>query len=155
MNQYGYMEGAYLRSRYIEPKVIKEKDADGKIQTRTVSVDEQVAELPYGWKRVDAIDEASMQTVEDYMCIVPVPYDAGDHIAYKYEKRFDEQRVREEINREKSLLAGSDYKVIKCYEASLTGGNQPYDIVELQRERQAFRDRINRLESLLTVNNKE
>lgn len=155
MTQYGYMEGVYLHSRYIEPKVMIEKDADGNVQTRTVSVDEQVAGLPDGWKRVDAIDEAYMQSVEDYACIVPVPYDAGDHIAYRYEKHFDAQRVCEEINKEKSLLKDSDYKIIKGYEASLSGESQPYDIVALRIERQSSREKIHRLESLLAENNKE
>jgi len=152
MKQYGYMEGGYLHARYIEPKVIVEKDPDGNIKPRTVSEDEQAAGLSEIWKPVDAIDEVQMQSVKEYVYIEPIPYDAGDHIAYRYEERFDVQRVREEIDVEKNQLAGSDYKIIKCYEASLTGGNQPYDIVALQKERQASRDRINMLESLLTDN---
>lgn len=49
----------------------------------------------------------------------------------------------------KQTLADSDYKVIKCYEASLTGETLPYDIEALHKERQAVRDEINRLESTL------
>ena len=49
----------------------------------------------------------------------------------------------------KQTLADSDYKVIKCYEASLTGETLPYDIEALHEERQAVRDEINRLESTL------
>ncbi len=49
----------------------------------------------------------------------------------------------------KAELAESDYKVTKCYEASLIGDSLPYDIAELHRERQSIRDEINRLESLI------
>lgn len=48
----------------------------------------------------------------------------------------------------KSELAASDYKVMKCYEASLVGIPAPYDVAALTAERQALRDEINRLEKL-------
>lgn len=49
----------------------------------------------------------------------------------------------------KKELSGSDYKVLKCYEASLIGSAQPYDIFILTAERQAIRDQINSLESIV------
>ncbi len=82
---------------------------------------------------------------ENYI-IVPHPYDAGDHIAYRYERKRDKQRTRAEIQALKDSLAASDYKVAKCYEATLTGAEMPYDVNSLIRERQAARDRINALE---------
>lgn len=42
-----------------------------------------------------------------------------------------------------------DWKVIKCYEASLTGAEAPYNIKELHAKRQAARDRISELRELL------
>ena len=53
----------------------------------------------------------------------------------------------EEIERLKSELRESDYKVIKCAEAMAVGAEMPYDVESLHKERQALRDNINELES--------
>lgn len=50
------------------------------------------------------------------------------------------------IDEKKALLAASDYKIIKSYEAQLVGNELPYDIEKLSIERQALRDEINDLE---------
>ena len=52
-----------------------------------------------------------------------------------------------EIERLKSELQESDYKVIKCAEAICINDELPYDMTELHKERQALRDKINELES--------
>ena len=52
-----------------------------------------------------------------------------------------------EIERLKSELQESDYKVIKCAEALTIGAELPYDVESLHNERQALRDKINELES--------
>ena len=52
-----------------------------------------------------------------------------------------------EIERLKSELQESDYKVIKCAEAMTVGAEMPYDVASLHKERQALRDKINELES--------
>ena len=52
-----------------------------------------------------------------------------------------------EIERLKSELQESDYKVIKCAEAMAVGADMPYDMASLHNERQALRDKINELES--------
>ena len=52
-----------------------------------------------------------------------------------------------EIERLKSELQESDYKVIKCAEAMTIGAEMPYDVASLHKERQALRDKINKLES--------
>ena len=52
-----------------------------------------------------------------------------------------------EIERLKSELQESDYKVIKCAEAMAVGAEMPYNVTELHNERQALRDKINKLES--------
>lgn len=52
-----------------------------------------------------------------------------------------------EIERLKSELQESDYKVIKCAEAMAVGAELPYDAQSLHKERQALRDKINELES--------
>ena len=38
-----------------------------------------------------------------------------------------------------------DWKIIKCYEATLKGVEPPYNVEELLRERQAVRNEINDL----------
>ena len=52
-----------------------------------------------------------------------------------------------EIERLKSELQASDYKVIKCAEVLTIGAEMPYDVASLHKERQALRDKINELES--------
>ena len=54
-----------------------------------------------------------------------------------------------EIERMKSELQASDYKVIKCAEALTIGAEMPYDVESLHKERQALRDKINKLEQQL------
>lgn len=64
------------------------------------------------------------------------------------ERVVDDNGLRlSEIERLKSELQESDYKVIKCAEAMAVGANMPYDVASLHKERQALRDKINELES--------
>ena len=51
-----------------------------------------------------------------------------------------------EIERLKSELQESDYKITKIAEAMSIGAELPYDAQELHKERQALRDKINQLE---------
>lgn len=149
MIEYGYMEGRYLHSRFIKEVNRVYVDNDGKQRTETITVEQQIAELSEDWKPVDTISEEQMLCDEENYIIVPVPYDAGDQIAYNYEKRFDRQKIRVEISDLKAALADSDYKITKCYEASLLGQELPYDVATLHTERQEQRDKINELELLL------
>ena len=149
MVEYGYMEGQYLHSRFIEPINRIYTDNDGVQRVEVITVEQQVSELSEVWKPVDLISEEQMQSDEENYIVVPVPYDAGDHIAYKYEKRFDRRKIRDEIEALKTALSDSDYKITKCYEASLLGQELPYDVAALHTERQALRDKINELEPLL------
>lgn len=52
-----------------------------------------------------------------------------------------------EIERLKSELQESDYKVIKCAEAICLNAELPYNMTALHKERQVLRDKINELES--------
>ena len=54
-----------------------------------------------------------------------------------------------EIDRLKSELQDSDYKVIKCAEAMCLNAELPYNMTELHNERKALRDKINELEKTL------
>lgn len=149
MKEYGYVENGYLRSRFIEPVEHRYTGADGKEHIDWLSVEEQISQLSAEWKPVDAIDNTKVEGAAAGYVVIPVPYDAGDHIAYNYVSRRDIQGIRADIQALKDSLAESDYKVVKCYEASLTGEELPYDIAALHAERQAQRDKINELEAEL------
>lgn len=56
------------------------------------------------------------------------------------------RQKQDEIEHLKERLAESDYKVIKCMEASLCGDMLPYDVYGLRDERNEWRRQINDLE---------
>lgn len=149
MIEYGIIEDGYLRIREIKPIKSRQQNADGTTAEVTLSVEEQIAQLPTGWKPVEPIDEDSMRSDNPDNIVVPVPYDNGDRISYRYEVKFDIQKVRNKIQQLKDSLAASDYQVTKCYEASLTNLPLPYDITTLHAERQLIRDQINELEATI------
>lgn len=101
------------------------------------------------WKPIEELDLNRMESGDPDYIIMPTLYDDGDMIRYQYNKVFDTQRILSRINQLKETLESTDYKVIKCYEASLVGDELPYDINELHAERQAQRDKINELQKKL------
>lgn len=147
--EYGYInDGGYLVSKYIEDRTERYQE-QGEIKQRKVSIETQTAVLSAaGWKPVDPLDEERLKCEDGYVVRV-TPYDAGDRISYRYDTVFDTLRVRREIETLKEELATSDYKVIKCYEATLTRAALPYDMETLHLERQSIRDQINLLEAKL------
>lgn len=151
MEEYGYIENGYLRSKFLEPISEIVKDESGSPITRIITIQQQIEILGERWKPVDAIEE-SKRICEDGYIIRLIPFDAGDHISYEYKKIFDTQKYSKEINDLKQQLSDSDYKVSKCYEASLLGEQMPYDVQVLHTERQAARNRINELESIINQN---
>lgn len=63
-----------------------------------------------------------------------------------------QEKQQEIINLEASLSSNTseigDYRVIKCYEATLSGAKtMPYDTATLLAERQKVRDKINALQA--------
>lgn len=83
----------------------------------------------------------------------PKPYyvEEGESVVQKWEViSNDPAKIASKISSLKSELKGSDYKVMKCYEATIAKLEEmPYDINRLIESRQAKRDEINRLEALL------
>lgn len=126
MGIYGYLENGILYTKEFEDK-----------------------RVPVGYKPVEQFDH-NKTIVEDGFVIEVVPYDACDKIAYKYEKRFDKKKVKAEITALKETLSEGDYRVIKCYEASLARKPLPYNIDDIYTERQKIRDKINELELVLS-----
>lgn len=146
MAEYGYInEGGYLHSRIIED--CKEQYFDGKQQReRIVSEDEQAQKLiAFGWKPVEEIDPTKLVAEEGFIVRL-IPYDAGDCIRFHYETVKDVQLLKRKMEELKQSLTDSDYKIIKCYEATIAGEPLPYDFNALRTERQEARNQINDLE---------
>lgn len=64
----------------------------------------------------------------------------------------DRERIESEIRTLQSKLDAptsdiGDWKIIKIYEARLSGESDPYDYEELKAARQAVRDKINELQA--------
>lgn len=149
MVEYGYMENGVLKSQFLKQIENRHLDKDGNEVSEIVTVEQQVAQLSEEWKPVDVINEERMTTDDDYYVVIPVPYDAGERITYDYVRKFDKQKVQADIQALKDSLSESDYKITKCYEASLLGTELPYDIAELHAQRQAERDEIKQLENMV------
>lgn len=147
MKEYGFInENGYLQTKMLQEYNEQYKDKNGTLQTREITVAmQEVALKQYGWKPVDLLDNAKMQ-VPDGFSIRIKPYDAGDRISFKYEQIVDIKWKQRKIEALKTELSNGDYKIMKCYEASLLGEPLPYDIKALHIERQSIRDKIDELE---------
>lgn len=146
---YGTIQNGYLSTREIAPIITQKQNPDGTFEEITVSEEDQIAELPEGWKPVDAIDETQTQASDPENFVRIEPYDAGARISFHYITVIDKQRIRAKIQELKDYLTDSDYKITKCYEASMTSRALPYDLEPLLTQRQEARDKINELEAKL------
>ena len=71
----------------------------------------------------------------------------------------DRERIESEIRTLQSKLDAptsdiGDWKIIKIYEARLSGESDPYNFEELKAARQAVRDEINELQAQLEQSSK-
>ncbi len=157
MVEYGRIENGYLVSKILEEYTEKYRDGDGEIRERCISVEEQVNTFSgLGWKPVDPVDDSKLNCDENYSVHLE-PYDAGDKISYQYVQRFNVRNVQNRISELKNSLTSNDsdigdYRITKCYEASLIGKELPYNVSDLYQKRQCVRDEINRLEELVASN---
>ena len=117
--------------------------------TRDNFTEEDASRLNSEWKPVANIDETQLVADEENYIVKLQPYDAGDHIDFHYIKKFDYQKIKRANEQLAAELSDSDYKVIKCYEASLIGEPMPYDVEILVSSRQTIRNQINQNEILL------
>ena len=88
-------------------------------------------------------------TVQDGEVAVDSYKEENGKLVQYWEVKVDSVYTQKKIDNLKEVLSSSDYKVIKCQEASLIGEQMPSDVDELHKERQSIRDEINRLESLI------
>lgn len=150
--EYGYIDDyGCLRSRFLLPISETVRNEDGTTDIVEVSVEQQLARLSGTWKPVDHVDEARMVSEDPDFVIVLSPYDAGDRIAYNYLSKFDRKGVMRRIQALKDKLSSTDYKIMKCYEATMLKEALPYDVSELHIQRQTWRDDINELEGKLAA----
>lgn len=139
-----------IQYRVLEDDIKEFRQANGAVIKLTISAEAQFEELKQsGWKIVEAIDESQLDNEKEFYSTLVEPIDKGETIGFNYLKRLDKRLVRNEIERLKNNLALTDYKVIKCYEASLLSQELPYDIKNIHTERQEIRDRINELEVMI------
>lgn len=61
----------------------------------------------------------------------------------------DKRKVTEKINELKQKIADTDWKVVRCYEASLMNEDMPYNVKELGEYRASIRSEIKQLQELL------
>ena len=159
MIEYGYInENGSLVSKFLEEYSEKFKNEEtGEIYTDTLETlqlefEDKAEGVALYIKELNA--EVAAIKCPEYYSVRIVPYDAGDKISYKYEQRFNAKLVRNKIDELKASLTSNDsvigdYRITKCYEASLIGLDMPYDIENLHQQRQSVRDEINKLEALI------
>lgn len=70
-------------------------------------------------------------------------------VVQTWKMQLNDKYIQKQIDKAKQDLASTDYKVTKCYEASLVGDPLPYDMQQLHTSRQALRDQINSLENTM------
>ena len=146
----GIIKGGIFDVREINEYQTKMELPDGSISTVIMTVEAQLEEYAAkGWKPVEDIDTLQLECSEMFFSTEVLPIDKGESIGFSYDKRLDKRLVERRIDDLKAELSSSDYKVTKCYEASLLGIELPYDIAILHLERQTIRDKINQFENLL------
>lgn len=152
--KYGKIDNGILRVVDLQPRQEPYQTVNDKgipiYKVRTIPIEEVIEEAKsQGLKPVAEIDMSIVDNVEEGYIMEVVPVDLGDSIGYQYNKVIDKTKIKYEIRNLKAQLTSTDYQVIKCYEASLTGTEMPYDIETLVASRQAARIRINELEATL------
>lgn len=133
----------------------KKKTADEeKILAATVEIENEYSTRMEEINSYKELVMTSMPSVSDTDQVVPYYEEQDGKIVMLWEVRENDPfRVTDKIAKLKKELADSDYKIIKCYEASLSQTfEMPYDIQTLITERQALRDEINSLEKIIGNN---
>lgn len=150
MVEYGYInEDGYLRGRILEEFTRQVPGKNGELVTETVTIEMQIKELTaLGWKPVELVDDSKLEPKNEFSSVHIKPVDLGERIGYEYIESFNNNLLKQRIDKLKDELTASDYKITKSYEASLLKLAIPYDVAALHTERQAIRNEINRLELL-------
>lgn len=117
----------------------KRKEIDDEKRSMLLELDQYKEYIPTKRPDIDKFESATPYYVEE-----------GGVIYQKWNVcKNDVSKINDEIDRLRSELSNSDYKVVKCMEAKLLDTEMPYDVSELTSTRKGFRDRINELETLI------
>lgn len=151
MTEYGYInENGYLVSKMLEDRTERRLNEKGEPEDIVITIAMQIEELvKLGWKPVDLVDDTQLTPSVEFGSVRIQPYDNGDRISYHYIESVSKKLITEKIDEYKAFLDKTDYKVMKCYEATLLNLPLPYSMDEIHETRQDYRNRINELETLL------
>lgn len=127
-----------------------EKDlANHRLEKSLISEDEYQ-------KRIQELDsllpftESSPPNIGENDSLLPYYEEESNTIVQKWEiVNNDINIINQKIKELKAKLSDTDYKVMKCYEATLLNLPLPYIMDDVHQTRQDYRDRINALEALL------
>lgn len=110
------------------------------------------AEVPQGFKTFVRAEVPSYDTETQ---MLEVSYkETKTEIRERWKVCRNDNKINSTIVDIKSKLSSTDYMIIKSYEAKLTMTTAPYSNDELEqmiRQRQQWRDEINRLEQILNT----
>lgn len=129
-----------------------EKDlANYRLENSFISEDEyqkRIQELD----RMLPFSESSPPNIGENDSLLPYYEEESNSIVQKWEiVNNDINIINQKIKELKAKLSNTDYKVMKCYEATLLNLPLPYSMDEVHEIRQDYRDRINTLEALLNT----
>lgn len=129
-------------------RIAEYKQIGTKTETRTIH-----HEAEYGEDKI--IKEAYDETIEVEVPVMGLVYrdETEEEIAQReaQEKAYleSDEYKQTRLQELKDELASTDYKIVKASEYQLLGLESPYDMLELHKSRQALRDEINSIESML------
>lgn len=117
---------------------------------------------------VDKKYEKKLSVYDEYKELIVIPYDKeyneeteilipqfkdiGDKVEQTFIPELDRYKIKKLISIQQKILSDTDYIIIKSYEAKLSMSDAPYTqeyLDEILTKRQAARDKINELESLI------
>lgn len=77
-----------------------------------------------------------------------IKYESGKFVSAPTERDAEIKRFEnfKRINELRQMLTNSDYKIVKCYEATMLNKPLPYDLELLVAQREVWRSEINQLE---------
>ena len=143
-NRIGKFTNNVLEIKILEDYTRREVDDNGKEVTILITATSQLpAMLENGWKPVEEIDTTQLECSKEFYSTLVEPIEKEETIGFIYTKRLDKRLVSNEIDKQKAILSNEDYKITKCYEASLLGMSLPYDIASLHSQREEKRQIIN------------
>ena len=119
-------------------------------------------------ENIDKEYEEKLSEYDEYKELVVIPYtesyneetetlipqfkEVGDKVEQTFIPELDRYKIKRLISDTQKILTDTDYIVIKSYEAKLSMSDAPYTqeyLDEILTKRQAARDKINELESLI------